>query len=273
MSKGTKKQKDVVKNNYTVTNKESGWSKTWTPAKTPNKEWSNTVTSKQYLTTPGQRTTANNYYSALTKAEGSIPDLKKFTNPYGMNLNNSLNRINNSKFSYSVNKDALYNQYKNQYQAMGNVAMQEAQANATALTGGFSNSYAQTAGQNAYNSYLSQLQNIIPQLYSQARSIYDTDLSNEYNKANLYSSLGTQKFNEYQAQAEQGAANRDYAYNKWRDYVDSTVKETSNTTGGSYTYSQQKSGSKIKNKNKTSQKVVGSKKKSSKKSTKKNKKK
>lgn len=257
MSKGTKKQTVKVYNNNYTKSTEKG--KQTTTGKTT--DWSKGTTTNQYLTTPGQRTTANNYYSALTKAEGSIPDLKKFTNPYGMNLNNSLNRINNSKFSYSVNKDALYNQYKNQYQAMGNVAMQEAQANATALTGGFSNSYAQTAGQNAYNSYLSQLQNIIPQLYSQARSIYDTDLSNEYNKANLYSSLGTQKFNEYQAQAEQGAANREYAYNKWRNYVDSTLKQVSNTTGGSTTSNTQISNSKTTAKNKTSQKLGGSKKK------------
>ena len=140
---------------------------------------------------------------------------KGFNAPYKSQLKNVVGQINGSKFEYDLNKDALYNQYKEQYQAMGNTAMQEAQADATALTGGFANSYAQTAGQRAYNSYIQQLQNIVPQLYSQARQNYDTELSNLYNKANLYSGLNAQSYQEYAAQLDQANANREYAFNKY----------------------------------------------------------
>ena len=153
----------------------------------------------------------------VTKAEKKVNKLQKqgFNAPYKSQLNNVVGQINNSKFEYDLNKDALYNQYKEQYQAMGNTAMQEAQADATALTGGFANSYAETAGQRAYNSYIQQLQNIVPQLYSQARQNYDTKLSNLYNKANLYSGLNAQSYTEYAAKLDQANANREYAFNKY----------------------------------------------------------
>lgn len=153
----------------------------------------------------------------VTAAEKSYNKaLKKgFNATYKSQLNGVVGQINNSKFEYDLNKDALYNQYKEQYQAMGNTAMQEAQADATALTGGFANSYAETAGQRAYNSYIQQLQNIVPQLYSQARQNYDTELSNLYNKANLYSGLNAQSYQEYAAGLEQKYNNMNYLYNKY----------------------------------------------------------
>ena len=170
-------------------------------------------------------------YKPLTKEKKKVTAAEKsynkavrkgFNAPYKSQLNNVVGQINGSKFEYDLNKDALYNQYKEQYQAMGNTAMQEAQADATALTGGFANSYAQTAGQRAYNSYVQQLQNIVPQLYSQARQNYDTELSNLYNKANLYSGLNAQSYTEYAAQLDQKNANREYAFNKY-----STMKQLS----------------------------------------------
>ena len=161
------------------------------------------------------------YKKQMKKSEKKYNNAVKkgFKAPYKSQLKNTINKINNSKFEYDINKDELYNQYKEQYQAMGNTAMQEAQAEATALTGGFANSYAETAGQQAYNSYLSQLQQIVPQLYSQARATYDQDLSNMYNQANLYNSLNSQAYSEYAAKLDQLNNNRNYAYNKyWNDY-------------------------------------------------------
>lgn len=177
-----------------------------------------------YLRTKGQRKTYNKYNKALKKSEKKVNNITKkgFTNPFQNQLNNTVNKINDSKFEYDLNKDALYERYKQQYQQMGAAASQQAQAEATALTGGFSNSYAQTAGQQAYNSYLTQLQSLIPQLYQQARSDYDTNLANLYNQASLYTSLGDQAFNKWNANLQQAVSNRDYNYNKANNYKMST---------------------------------------------------
>lgn len=180
----------------------------------------------------GSVTTYTNYkpYKGLKKnvkkAEKKVNTLMKngFNAPYQSQLNDTVGQINNSKFEYDISKDTIYNQYKDQFLAMGNQAMQEAQADATALTGGFANSYAQTAGQKAFNSYSQQLQNIVPQLYQQARTDYDANLSNLYNKASLLSGLNAQSYTEYATQLENAIANRDYAYNKYN-----TMRELSGT--------------------------------------------
>lgn len=195
----------------------------------------NTTTgSENSTTTHGGTTTSWNTYKKYPKLSKKLKKSEKaynkavkkgFNAPYKNQLNSVIGQINGSKFEYDVNKDALYNQYKEQYQAMGNTAMQEAQADATALTGGFANSYAETAGQRAYNSYLSQLQQIVPQLYSQARQTYDTDLSNLYNKASLYSGLNQQAYTEYAAKLDQLANNRAYNYQKYADRRQMSAKQ------------------------------------------------
>lgn len=210
-----------------------------------NNEWSSsgeTSTQKNgYLRTAKQRATFNKYNKKTRKYENKVNKLVKkgFKNPYQKQLNDITKRIGNSKFEYDLNKDAIYEQYKNQYQQQGEVASQQAQAEATALSGGFANSYAQTAGQQAYNSYITQLQSIVPQLYQQARSDYETNLANLYNQANLYSGLSEQAFNKWNANLQQASANRDYYYNKANNYKNSTQyqKNTSNSwsKGGSTT--------------------------------------
>lgn len=60
---------------------------------------------------------------------------------------------NQEKFSYDLNGDALYQQYKDQYTTQGKLAMMDTMGQAAALTGGYGNSYAQGVGQQAYHCY------------------------------------------------------------------------------------------------------------------------
>lgn len=84
-----------------------------------------------------------------------------------------LNQYTNRKpFAYDVTEDGLYQQYANQYQRLGNQAMQDTLGQAAGLTGGYNSSYAQSAGQQAYQGYLDQLNDIVPELYGQAYSRY-----------------------------------------------------------------------------------------------------
>lgn len=94
--------------------------------------------------------------------------------------------MNREQFTYDLNGDALYQQYKDKYQNMGKQAMMNTMGNATALTGGYGSSYATTAGNQAYQQYLQQLNDVVPELYQQAYNRYQqegTDLLNQYNMA------------------------------------------------------------------------------------------
>lgn len=88
-------------------------------------------------------------------------------------------------FTYDVTGDGLYQQYANQYQRLGNQAMQDTLGQAAGLTGGYSSSYAQSAGQQAYQGYLDKLNDIVPELYGQAYSRYAAEGDRIANAAQL----------------------------------------------------------------------------------------
>lgn len=103
-------------------------------------------------------------------------------------LNQAMDKIlNREKFSYDINGDALYQQYKNQYMKQGKQAMMDTVGVASAMTGGYGNSYAQTAGQQTYQGYLQGLNDKIPELYQMARNAYDSDIDELYKQYALYS--------------------------------------------------------------------------------------
>lgn len=174
---------------------------------------------------------SNGTQRALQKAE------KRFNSPYEHQLNSTLGQINNrKKFEYDLNEDALYQQYANKYKALGQQAMQDTVGSAATLSGGYGNSYAVTAGQQAYNSYLQQLNDIVPTLYQQARSNYDTETQNLYNKAGLYQGLDSEAYQRYSndrsyySDKYNNEWNRSaVSHSKQTDTSSQTSRETSNT--------------------------------------------
>lgn len=90
---------------------------------------------------------------------------------------------NRKKFSYDMGTDPLYQQYREQYQRLGRLAMQDTMGQAAALTGGYGSTYGEQVGQQAYNAYLQNLNDIVPQLQQQAYQRYQdegTDLYKQY---------------------------------------------------------------------------------------------
>lgn len=136
--------------------------------------------------------------------------------------------LNRDKFSYDLNADALYQQYANQYMNQGKMAMMDTMGQAAAMTGGYGNSYAQSVGQQAYQGYLQQLNDKIPDLYQLALNKYQMEGDALYDQ---YAMLGAQEEQDYgrhrdemsdwQAELErlqnQYNAERDYDYSKWTD--------------------------------------------------------
>ena len=116
-----------------------------------------------------------------------------------------------------LNGDALYQQYKDRYQNLGRQAMMDTMGNATALTGGYGSSYATTAGNQAYQRYLQQLNDIVPELYQQAYNRYTqegNDLLNQYNLA-----YGQYRDQVSDWESERSYANSDYWQNYNADYA------------------------------------------------------
>lgn len=129
----------------------------------------------------------------LTEVENSKPG--EYQSQYSEKINSVLDGILNRKeFSYDFNADPLYQQYKDQYTQLGNQAMMNTVANAATMSGGYGNSYGVTAGAQANQAYMQQLNNVIPELYNAALQKYDMDTQNMYNQ---FSALGSQEDREY----------------------------------------------------------------------------
>ena len=104
---------------------------------------------------------------------------------------------NRGAFSYDLGTDPVYRQYREQYQSAGRMAMEDTMGRAAALTGGYGSSYGQQAGQQAYNAYLQKLNEVVPELYSQAREQYDREGSALYDRYDLVRSRDASDYARY----------------------------------------------------------------------------
>lgn len=78
-------------------------------------------------------------------------------------------------FSYDPASDPVYNSYAQSYQRRGRLAMRDTVGQAAALTGGYGSSYAQSVGQQQYDSYLQSLGEALPELYGMAWQRYNAE--------------------------------------------------------------------------------------------------
>ena len=126
-------------------------------------------------------------------------------------LNETISQIlNREKFSYDLNGDALYQQYKDQYTTQGKLASMDVMGQAAALTGGYGNSYAQTAGQQAYQSYLQQLNDKVPELYGMALDQYNQEGQALYDQASILAGMSEQEYGRYRDQVSDFYTKLDY---------------------------------------------------------------
>lgn len=137
-------------------------------------------------------------------------------------LNETIQKIlNREKFSYDLNGDAMYQQYADQYVTKGKMASMDTMGQAAALTGGYGNSYAQNVGQQAYQAYLQQLNEVVPELYGMALDQYNQERQNLYNQAALIAQQEDQDYGRYMDGLNAWLTERDYLagrYDTERDY-------------------------------------------------------
>ena len=118
---------------------------------------------------------------------------------YGQQIEDALGKIlNRDPFTYNLNADPLYNQYKDQYIRGGKLAMQDTMGQAAALTGGYGNSYASTAGNQAYQGYLTGLNDKVPDLYSLALSKFNAEGDAMRDNLGLLQGMQDQEYAQYE---------------------------------------------------------------------------
>ena len=141
-----------------------------------------------------------------------------YQNPYQKELDRMVNDYTKSSFSYNQDTDPAAQAYRENYIRNGQLAMQDTMAQAAARTGGLASSYATQTGQQAYNSYMSDLNAQLAGLRQQAYENYLSDQALQQNRINTVAGLGQQAENSYYNRIND-------AMNRWATlgYADDTV--------------------------------------------------
>ena len=173
-------------------------------------------------------TSAQQQKTAAEQAYANLGDYN-FTygkqNQYDTAINEILNR---KKFSYDLNGDALYQQYKDNYINQGKMAMMDTMGQAAAMTGGYGNSYAATVGNQAYQASLQNLNNMVPELYKLALESYNAEgdrLNNNLSVLGADRQLEENSYNnKYNANLTKLTSDRDYYSKNYSDVYDREYK-------------------------------------------------
>lgn len=162
------------------------------------------------------------YQQALQVLQQAQQQKPNYAGTYDNQLQDIYNQIvNRDKFKYDLNSDMLYQQYKDQYVNLGQMAMKDTMGQAAALTGGYGSTYGQMVGQQQYDAYLQQLNDVVPELYGMALDQYNAEGDRLMQQYGMVGDMRDDEYGRYQdalnqywmnVDRAQGAA--DDAYNR-----------------------------------------------------------
>lgn len=166
---------------------------------------------------PGQYKPSEAVQNAYSQLQDTINNRPAdYQSQYSDTIKGLLDNILNQKdFSYDFNKDALYQNYKNQYMQQGKQSMLDTQAAASALNGGFGSSYATSAASQAYQQYLTQLNDKIPELYNLALQKYQMDTDKMYNQLSAVGNQEDREYGKYRDTVSDWKDDRSYGLNQY----------------------------------------------------------
>lgn len=167
------------------------------------------------------------YDAIMAKIEAAEQERPEYTGTYDDDLNALYEKImGREKFTYDPNRDSMYQQYRDLYVQQGQQAMADTMGQAAGLTGGYSSSYGQNVGQQAYNAYLQKLNEIVPDLYGAAAEQYAREGEALYDQYAMLGDLRDQEYGRHQDELDQYwqklgwlADQADTAYQQERDKI------------------------------------------------------
>lgn len=124
---------------------------------------------------------------------------------------------NRAAFAYDPNGDAMYRRYKDSYLTQGKRAMEDTIGQAAAMTGGYGSSYAQVAGQQAYQEYLQELNDVLPQLQELAYEKYSDETDRLREEYDRLASERDAAFKIHQAEQERRDAQKEALHDQYQD--------------------------------------------------------
>jgi hypothetical protein len=125
------------------------------------------------------------------------------------------------KFTYDVDKDPLFQQALASAMNSGKTAMQDTIGQASALTGGYGSSYATSAGNQAYNAFIEDAYNNLPQYYQMAMEAYQMEGDDLYRQLGMLTDADDREYSRnvtaYDATYQHRNQMYNEAYQQFRD--------------------------------------------------------
>lgn len=151
----------------------------------------------------------------LQFAFGGAPS---YTSRYDEKLNELVDQIlNRDPFRYDAENDPLYQFYQGKYQRNGDKAMRDTLGAQAARTGGLSSSYAGSVAQQSYNDYMQGLNDIVPELYKLAYSMYKDDEDSQRANVEMLRALEQGDYAKFQDLLAQYNTDRSFNYGVFSD--------------------------------------------------------
>ena len=151
----------------------------------------------------------------LQFAFGGAPS---YTTRYDEKLNELVDQIlSRGPFSYDAENDPLYQFYQDKYQRNGDKAMRDTLGAQAARTGGLSSSYAGSVAQQSYNDYMQGLNDIVPELYKLAYSMYKDDEDSQRANVEMLRALEQGDYAKFQDLLAQYNTDRSFNYGVFSD--------------------------------------------------------
>lgn len=134
---------------------------------------------------------------------------------YTDQINSLMNEyLNRDKFEYDVDNDQLFQQALASAMNSGKSAMQDTIGQASALTGGYGSTYATTAGNQAYNAFIEDAYNNLPEYYQMAMQAYQMEGDEMLNQLSVLNTADANEWNKLVTGYDATAQHRNQLYNE-----------------------------------------------------------
>ena len=164
------------------------------------------------LKTPFKTSAAFN--EAWSSLNAQAQELKSGKTSWTDQYNDAMNKyLNREDFEYDVDKDPLFQQALASAMNSGKSAMQDTIGQASALTGGYGSTYATSVGNQAYNAFIEDAYNNLPEYYNMALQAYQSEGQELANQVALLSEADAREFQKMLSSYEINASNVDQMYN------------------------------------------------------------
>ncbi len=207
---------------------------TWGSLTSGSATSTSTQTSKNKKTKKTKKQSKRPTYTkseSVKEAEKKLEQWEKeapgeYDSKYSEQIEGILNDIlNREKFSYNLNADPLYEQYRELYTQNGKKAMMDTVGEASALTGGYGSSYAVTAGSQAYHEYLNELNEVALDLRDRAYEQYGDEGEKLFQDITLLRSLDGDDYDKYLNQLERYYKDGEYLLDRLTSMSDAEYEQ------------------------------------------------